>query len=166
MKRNLTKKWMTVVMLVLGSWTAAVAQNTQLNINQANGDWTLSNATKTWARQWTSKSTTPILTLTCAANNMAFTSDGNIKMYTGQAGVNFSSDYSLSVSAGYEIIDYSFSFTTDDPNKEIVITPQNGTPVSHKGTEAPAIVNVANIHWLQQPRSISNMLSKLQQDSL
>lgn len=146
MRNYSRKKSMAVLALLISLWTTAMAENTKLTINKTKGNWTLSNPDKTWARQWTSNSKDPVLTLSCPANNMAFTNDGNLKIFTGTVQVNYSTNYTLTVSAGYEIVDYEFTFKAESTQKEMVITPKGKAAVSHKDNATAAMVKVTDIH--------------------
>ena len=152
MKRNLYPKWL-VMAAFLGSTAMMSAQTSEapeamvdFTISESTGQWTSSNATKTWHAQWTSNQQEPKLTLNCGANNMAYTTDG-IKLFTGNNTAGFSANYSLAVSAGYNIVAYSFEFT-NEPGKtlEIVVTPQGKDPQSHNGQGDAQLVAVTGVN--------------------
>ena len=152
MKQSLPlRKWaMAAVLFASCGWmsaqTAPATTPQEISITKNTGKWTATNPAGTWASQWTSNQSDPMLMLTSTANNMDFYDGENIRMFTGQAAVNFSTDYTLSVSPGYEIVSYQFDFTTYKPGEVasmgIVITPKGGEAVAATGTQKTVSVNV------------------------
>ena len=100
-------------------------------IEQSTGQWTSSNAAKTWHAVWTSNQSDPQVTLRTDKNNMDY-NGGGIRLFTGSTS---SCSYTIMVSPGYEVKGYEFEFTASDNNgKSVTITPEGQTALTSTGT--------------------------------
>lgn len=145
------RKWaMAAILFASCGWMSAQTTpettTQEISITKNTGKWTATNSAGTWASQWTSNGENPVLTLNSTANNMDYYDGENIRMFTGQAKVRFSTDYTLSVSPGYEIVSYKFDFTTAAPREVasmgITITPQGGQPINATGSSKTVTATV------------------------
>lgn len=143
--KSLRLLWTFALLLSLG-WSTAHAADKVIRIQKSTGTWTKSNPAKTWAAQWTSNDVDPMLTLTCAANNMAYYDGNEIKLFTGNGSVQFSADYTLAVTPDYEIVSYEFSFSSENAGRKIVVTPQGAAELSSDGPTQWQAVKVTDIH--------------------
>lgn len=98
-----------------GSAIVITATAFAFSVDLENGEFTSSNAAKSYSGVWSSTATDPQLTLSCAVNsstgvatnNMAANSDKvHIDMYPTAAGLV----YTLSAGSGYIVTGYSFKF--------------------------------------------------------
>lgn len=123
-----------------------------LVIDSNSGRWTASNPAKTWHRAWASTHSEPMLTLSTGENNMAF--DGStLQLFSGK-NAGFNANYTISVTPGYEIREYSFDFHAKTNNVEVLVTPQGGSSVSCTSTSTPAQVSVTG---LSAPSAVFNV---------
>lgn len=99
-------------------------------IEQSTGQWTSSNAAKTWHAVWTSNQSDPQVTLRTDKNNMDY-NGGGIRLFTGSTS---SCSYTIMVSPGYEVKGYEFEFTASDNGKSVTITPEGQTALTSTGT--------------------------------
>lgn len=135
-----------VLLLCLG-WTTVLANPITITVNKNTGKWTKTNQSGSWASQWTSTQTNPMLTLSCSANNMNYYNSGNeIEMFTGNNSVRYSANYTLAVTPGYEIVSYQFEYSSNKDNLDIVVTPNGATALSSKSTTQWTQVKAENIN--------------------
>lgn len=100
-------------------------------IEQSTGQWTSSNAAKTWHAVWTSNQSDPQVTLRTDQNNMAY-KDGGILLFTGG---NSSCNYTIMASPGYEVKGYEFDFTlSESKGKTVTITPEGKAALTSSST--------------------------------
>lgn len=87
-----------------GSTIAVRFAEVEFPINADNGEFTASNAGKTWHATWTSH-TEPQFTFGCGANNMQYVGK-DIAAYVGMYG----GTYAITAPQGYVVAGYSFDF--------------------------------------------------------
>ncbi len=121
--------------LVMGTSTAAAAEEVTITVSKTTGEWTVANAGKTWATQWTSYSEEPVVTVsshpssgggTAATdahgtsfdgnNNMAYWDGTNIKFYNSPYNDNGGHRYEVTCSQGWFIKSVSFNFHSESSN--------------------------------------------------
>lgn len=139
-------QFLAVALLFAAGCGAAHATNKVINIQKSTGTWTKTNPAGDWAAQWTSNDTDPMLTLSCAKNNMAYYDGQEVKLFTGDGSVRFSADYTLAVTPGYEIVSYEFSFSSENAGRKIVVTPRGAAGQSSDNPTQWQAVKMADIH--------------------
>lgn len=121
------KKTLLTALFASLSLGAAMAQKqVTITVTKDNGEWTVANAAKTWAQQWTSNSTDPQLTLTSDHNNMAtYGGTSNIQLFTNSTaqGNGNSSTYTLAATEGWKIVSYSLDFVSNANGTDVTIAP-------------------------------------------
>lgn len=113
---------LTAILLMVG--ICGNAQDVTVTINKNNGTF-YKNGTQTgqnWNNKWVSNSTSPQVTLTAPYNNMNAPDNSTVTIASGSA---LSCTYTLSVSAGYRIKNYTITSTAN--NGDQTITPSGGT---------------------------------------
>ncbi|MDD6124329.1 MAG: sialidase family protein [Bacteroidales bacterium] len=95
-----------------GSVILIEAVTSTYTVNMTTGSYTSANATGTYASVWSSTQTTPQLTLSTGANNMA-TNGNNLTLTPGTAG---NSVYTLSAGSDYKVTGYKFTYKNKDAN--------------------------------------------------
>ena len=124
-------------------------------INTGTGEWTASNAAKTWASAWKSTAAPHIsLTESQGRNNMAgYNNSNDIQLFTCLAGATvngvYTATYNISADEGYIISGYRFNFTSSGAN-DVTVTPTGTSGVTANQTTAQ-IVAVSN----QEDNSLS-----------
>ena len=121
------KKTLLTALFASMAFSAAMAQQqVTISVTKDNGEWTIANAAKTWAQQWTSSSTEPQLTLTSDHNNMAaYGGTSNIQLFTNSTaqGNGNSSTYTLEATEGWKIVSYSFDFVSNAAGTDVTVAP-------------------------------------------
>ena len=114
-------------------------------INTNTGEWTASNAAKTWASAWKSAAAPHIsLTESQGRNNMAaYNTDGDIQLFTclAAAAVNgvHTATYTIGAEEGYNIAGYRFSFKSSGA-ADVTVTPTGTSGVTASQTAAQNVM--------------------------
>lgn len=106
-------------------------------INSSTGEFTASNAGKTWHSAWES-STEPSVTFACGANNMQYDGE-SIAAYVGLYG----GTYTFTAPEGYAVAGYSFDFCKAASYTENVTLTVEGT--SYTPTDADQHIEVSGL---------------------
>ncbi len=105
-------------------------------VDLANGSFTATNASGTYASKWSSTATDPQLTVSCGVNNMSKVTDNTaaINIASGRAG---SSAYTFSAGTSYSIYGYGFKCKneTSTTNAVTVKTSEKDYSVTDAETE-------------------------------
>lgn len=120
------KKTLLTALFASLAFGAMAQKQVTISVTKDNGEWTIANAAKTWAQQWTSTSTDPQLTLTSDHNNMAaYGGTSNIQLFTNSTaqGNGNSSVYTLAATEGWKIVNYSIDFVSNANGTDVSITP-------------------------------------------
>ena len=101
-------------------------QTGSVAVNMANGTFTVTNESGSFATRWTSNQTEPKVEVDCGVNNMATaTSDAStIAAYVGGKGA---CDYVFSVSNGWLITGYSFDVALVNSANDVEVVAGNNT---------------------------------------
>lgn len=113
-----------------------------IKIEQTTGTFTVANAQKTWAKEWTCTQTDPQVKFSCANNNMAYYDGTNLRLFTNQS--PFRCAYTISASAGWAVKSYSFDFTAEREGASVTVTPEGKPAVTANGVAEKKSVNVDN----------------------
>ncbi|MBR6691638.1 MAG: exo-alpha-sialidase [Bacteroidaceae bacterium] len=117
---------------------------TEYAINTGTGEWTSSNAAKTWASAWKSTAAPHIsLTESQGRNNMAgYGNSNNIQLFTclANATVNgvYTATYNIAADEGYIISGYRFSFVSSGTS-DVTVTPNGMSGVTANSTTAKSV---------------------------
>ena len=117
---------------------------TEYAINTGTGEWTSSNAAKTWASAWKSTAAPHIsLTESQGRNNMAgYDNSNNIQLFTclANATVNgvYTATYNIAADEGYIISGYRFNFTSSGTS-DVTVTPNGLGGVTANSTTAKSV---------------------------
>ena len=117
---------------------------TEYAINTGTGEWTSSNAAKTWASAWKSTAAPHIsLTESQGRNNMAsYDNSNNIQLFTclANATVNgvYTATYNIAADEGYIISGYRFSFVSSGTS-DVTVTPNGMSGVTASSTTAMSV---------------------------
>lgn len=140
---DMQKNGGVIVDFMLNVEEPAPAETFTREIKEGNGEWTSSNANKTWHGAWQSTETDPTLTITAEknaetgayTNNMAaYDEEGHVKLASYILGTTIkqSCDYTLTAQDGYVITGYSFKATNSTAGTSLMpltITPEGGEAV-------------------------------------
>lgn len=120
------KTLLSILFASMAFGTAMAQKQVTITVTKDNGEWTIANAAKTWAQQWTSNATVPQLTLTSDHNNMAaYGGTSNIQLFTNSTaqGNGNSSTYTLAATEGWKIVSYSFDFVSNTNGTDVTVAP-------------------------------------------
>ncbi|MBQ9560355.1 MAG: discoidin domain-containing protein [Bacteroidaceae bacterium] len=126
--------------LLLGTTTAFAQNEKTIQVNIDKGQWTVCNAGKTWATQWSTYDQDPLVTVTShpasgggtaatdargvsfyGNNNMNYYDGSNIKFFNSPYNDGGGHKYEVTVAAGWYIQSLSFNFKSESANGISVI---------------------------------------------
>lgn len=154
------KKFYLLFVMMFSFFTNVMSQDEEtvvIYFNQDSGSWTMSNANKSWAAQWTSNATDPSLIITCPNNNMCYSKDGEPQLYTGTVTPK-ATTWTIETSDGYMITEYEF-YAKRISYEKSTFTPAGGEKVIVP-TSGEAHVVVKNVN-----RQFTSFLYETQNDN-